>query len=1410
MKTKFMKIGIDVGSTTIKIIVLDDADRIAYKYYCRHNANIKNGFENGLRNVAIKFPEANFTVTITGSAGLGIAERTNIPFVQEIIASIRTMQRYFPHAQTMLDLGGEDAKMVLFNENGHPDIRMNSSCAGGTGAFIDQMASLLNVTIEQFCEEAMYYEKIYPIASRCGVFAKTDVQNLMSRNIAIPDIAASTLYAVALQSITALLRGSKVSPPILCIGGPLTFIPALREAFRTVLCLSEKDLLLPENSEYFPAWGAALHIESCATIFTVNELIKKYKDKSYTYRQCLPVLFESAEDYEKWKISRKIKSINFKPIEKQMQKKMQCFLGIDSGSTTTKIVIMDAEQNVIYHYYVNNDGNSLQKVIEGLNSFYYKANKQGINIQILSSTVTGYGEDLVRTALNLDFGIVETMAHLAAAQFIEPNVSFILDVGGQDIKSIFIQDGVISNIELNEACSSGCGSFLQSFASTINIDISDFSRTACIARHPSDLGSRCTVFMNSKIKQALKENADIADIMAGLAYSVVKNCLFKVLKISNLNTLGENIVVQGGTFKNDAVYRALELLSNKSITSTNYPELMGAFGAALYAYRKWKITGKESSFTGEKILKNINNISSSKIQCKGCANTCSIIKFKFENDNICYAGNKCEKIFCNSTKIETKGYNAFEKKNEILFDYVPKQSTIRIGIPRVLNMFENFPFWQTLFAGCGYEVILSPESTFKLYQKGAGNVMSDNICFPAKLVHGHIISLIDQKVNRIFYPLISKEHKEFKYSSNSYNCPIVSGYPEVIRSSIDPKGNFDISFDTPVIGFNDDKTLKKTCQRYFSELGINNKTFNIAFKNALMKRDETREQIIHFQKTILQKAILNNSIVFIVAGRPYHSDTYIHQKIGQILSDLGVCVLTDDVFRKESENGYNNLNIVSQWSYPNRVIQSAMQVAKLPQNIQMVQLNSFGCGPDSFLMDEATNILKNAGKNLCVIRIDEITSYGSIRLRLRSLVESLKYRQLKKINLQSYQGYTTSFTRRDRKKTILVPWFSDFLSPFIPSIGKLMNYNIVNLPCSDRASAEIGLRYGHNEVCYPSILVLGDIIKALQSGKYDLNNIVVSITQTGGQCRATNYISQIKNGLTRAGFSSIPIVALTVGRVFQNDQRSFKIPWLKLADISIYTVLYSDALQKMFSTTVIRETVKGESKRLFNFYIECGCKAIEKNDSKNLLNLLKQAVTDFNMISTTDMTFSKVGLLGEIFVKYNNYAQAYTSEWLRKQNMEVITPPLIDLFLQYFVNDRVNIENGIKNNSILKKISRPVFWTFINQRVQSIESIMHNFHYYYPTESIFVKASYASDIINLANQFGEGWTIAAEIALYSMHSINKIVCLQPFGCIANHIVARGIERRLKQFYPEIDILYLDIDPNIVEVNLHNRLHFIIE
>ena len=1415
------RIGIDAGSTTIKVIVVDHRDEVVYKSYRRHKTDIENVFREEVYRIAKGFPSAEFLVTMTGSAGMGVAERTGIAFVQEVVASIEIVNRIYPGTHTMIDIGGEDTKIVFFEDDRQPDIRMNGSCAGGTGAFIDQMADLMSISVDELGRLALEREKIYPIASRCGVFAKTDVQSLISRNIPVKDISASILHAVALQCITTLIKGCDVKGKVLCTGGPLTFIPALRNIFEELLDIADNELILPDYSEYFAAWGSALHYGNRQVPQNMEQIFEALNSSGDRKTSVLPPLFNDEKEYAEWLEDRKIKQL--KRADIGADREIDCFLGIDSGSTTTKIVVTDTEDNILFTFYSPNEGNPLKKAHEGLAAFYRETEEKKVRFRFLSSASTGYGEEIIKSAFGLDYGIVETMAHLTGAQYVDPDVSFVLDIGGQDMKSIFADKGTISRVELNEACSSGCGSFLQNFASTLNMSLAEFAHAACLAKFPGDLGSRCTVFMNSKIKQLLRENASFGDISAGLAYSVVKNCLFKVLKISNLNKLGNRIVVHGGTFRNDAVYRALELLSDKSISTTSDPELMGAFGAVLYAKRMWNINPHKTQFTGKKPLPDINNAYAGELQCKGCNNKCSVLRFKFANGNIYHAGNRCEKIFSNSKTILSKGINSFDIKNELLFERDASNrydirgtnegrsnNICKIGIPRVLNMFENYPFWHTLFIESGIEVILSPESATQLYLSGVGNVMSDNICFPAKLVHGHILKLAESCVDRIFYPMAVKDDKEHQYTNNSYNCPVVSGYPDVVRSSMDPSEKFGIPLDKPVVNFGNLKSLRKVCTGYLLSLGVEENVIGKAYKRAIAELYRVRDELRNRQIELLHSAISKKELLFVVAGRPYHADPLIHQKVGQILSDLGVHVLTDDVFRSGNGKEFKNLTIVSQWAYPNRVVQAAIEVAKLPQNIQLIQLNSFGCGPDSFFMEETGDILAKAGKNHTVLRVDEIASPGAIRLRVRSLIESLKaFNYTTHTCITPSKGYERIYSEEDRRRTILAPWFSDFISPFIPAIAEIAGYKLINLPPSSKSSAEAGLKYGHNEVCYPSTLVLGDIITALQSGEYDLKNVVVGITQTGGQCRATNYVSQIKTGLHGAGFDDIPVIVISTGEVYQNEQGAFRVPVLKLINILVYAILYADAIQQMYGSVVIREQKSGEARRLFDKYIEEGVEIVRKNNHKNLLELLEEAVSDFNAISVNEKKFMKIGLVGEIYVKYNNYGQADITEWIRSKNIEVVTPPVLDFVMQYFVNFEVNLLNGVKKDTLLKHYMNPIFNRYMNRRMANVEQILKRFHFYNPPESIYRKAEYAAEILDLSNQFGEGWQIAADVACFAQAGIDKVVCIQPFGCIANHIVGKGIEKRIKKLYPNINLLYLDVDDGTASVNLQNRLHFLI-
>lgn len=1408
------KIGVDAGSTTIKLVVLQaETNEMVYTSYKRHFADVRTCLESQLTDMVSQLGrDARYSIRLTGSAGIGLSERSGIAFIQEVIASSLAMKELDKSDFTLIDLGGEDAKMVFFRENVSPDIRMNGSCAGGTGAFIDQMATLLNIEPKQMSDVALNYKQLYPIASRCGVFAKTDIQNLLSRRLPLSDIAASIFNAVAMQTITTLARGADIITPVMCTGGPLTFLPALREAFVRVLGIKHSDLVLHPNAEITTARGAALSVDTSET-YLIDDIFERLsRETRDASEQYLSPLFVDEKEYEQWLNDLNVKHLEMREIKSDEH--YDAFLGIDSGSTTTKFIVTDIDGAILFKSYANNDGNPLLKVEEALRAFYYALDEVGATVKFLGSAVTGYGEDLIKAALNIDYGIVETMAHFKAALFVANDVSFILDIGGQDMKSIFIRNGAVSNIELNESCSSGCGSFLQGFAGMMNISLSEFAYKACMAKRPCDLGTRCTVFMNSKVKEALRQDTDPGDIAAGLAISVVKNCLFKVLKLQNLNRLGSTIVVQGGTFKNKAVLRALELLSGKSVHTTDSPELMGAYGAALYAIDQYKIDHIQSSFKGREVINTLANIETSLVQCKGCTNNCQVVKFRFPNGNISFAGNKCERVFHSKTRSEDVGHNQIEDKYKYIFsnNVENESSKIKIGIPRVLNMFENYPFWRTLFTSCGITPVLSDESTIQLFKQGIFSIMSDNICFPAKLTNGHIMNLVSKNVDRIFYPLVVKESKDHQRDTNCFNCPVVSGYPDVIRSAINPEVRYGILFDTPVVSFKDEKAVYDSCYNYLSSLGVKRQTIKGAVRKALEEKRKVKAHLIESERAILNNAITTGRMLFVMTGRPYHIDPLINQRVAQIVTDLGADIISDDVFREDKLECLE-MNYISQWTYPNRVVHAAHGVARLPYNVQLIQINSFGCGPDSFLMDEASNVLNAAGKNHTVIRVDEISSPGSVRLRLRSLIESLKQSYAKgyKAETTEYKALRNAFTEKEKnERTVVIPWFSDSLSPFFPAFFKRLGFNFMNLPKPNEESIQIGLQYGHNEVCYPATLVLGDIMKFLLDNRDNLDKYVVGITQTGGQCRATNYLALIKNAMITAGFSNVPVLSINTGTAYGNDQPAFKADWKLALALAYKVVQYSEMLATMFRSMVVREIVKGTSQALWDKYIRLGIEAIETKRDQVLLDLIEKAIDEFNAIEIKAEEPLSVGLIGEIYIKYNNFGQLGITQWLQQQGIEVIVPSLMSFLLQSFVNNKVNHNNNIERTTIIERTFTKGLQMYIESRDRRWEKLKEKFRFYRPEPNIFEIAKDASQVINLVNQFGEGWLIAGEVMELNRSGINKVVCLQPFGCIANHIVARGIENRLRKACPKMGMLFLDIDSSVAKVNLENRLHFLIE
>ncbi len=819
-----------------------------------------------------------------------------------------------------------------------------------------------------------------------------------------------------------------------------------------------------------------------------------------------------------------------------------------------------------------------------------------------------------------------------------------------------------------------------------------------------------------------------------------------------------------------------------------------------------------TSFIGLDNLETINSYQTKQLICKGCENNCVVTRFTFPNKSIFYSGNKCEKHFHNKGAVSEKGFSLYEYKLQLLFDRNTKakgNKRLTIGIPRVLNMYENFPFWCTLFTECGFDVELSSPSTMKIFEKGLGTVMSDSICFPAKLIHGHIFELSD-KVDRFFYPLVMFEKNDLHEAENAFNCPIVSSYSDVIKSAINTDRRFNKPLDAPVINFNNTKLLKRACYAYFKELGVKERIFNRAFEEAVTEQQVFKVNLKSKASEIIQNAVENNRIVVVLAGRPYHVDPLINQKTPEILTDLGVDVLTEDSIPEPIKLKLNELQIIPQWNYTNKIYNAAQWVAEQPENFQFVQFNSFGCGPDAIVVDECIDVLKERGKIHTIIRIDEITSTGSVRLRLRSLIESLKLRDNDDELLKKARKTTAIFEESDKHRLILGPYFADIYSDLIPALFACAGFRYENLPKPNKDSVQYGLKYSNNEICYPATLIVGDVIKALQSGKYDRNEVAVAITQTGGQCRASTYLSLIKKAMIAAGFEDIPVVAIgTAGKTI-NPQPGFSVDWKKVLPVTFNVILYCDSISKMYYSTVVREVKKGQSRELLEKYMKLASEPVAKNQIDLMLELLKKAVVEFNQIETIDKKLHRIGVVGEIYVKYNSFGHQYVVDWLIEQGVEVVVPPIVDFFVQELVNVQVNKKASLTERGFLESVYFAYLEILANRYISKYDKINSKFKHYAPFHKIRHAAESASKILNLVNQFGEGWLIPAEIATFAEEGINNVISLQPFGCIANHVVSKGVEKRIKDLFPKMNLLFLDFDDGASEVNIHNRLHFMVK
>ncbi len=1119
---RILNIGLDIGSTTVKLVAMDQRKKVLYQDYRRHYSDTKKTIIDLLNELLRKYPNLNYSIVLTGSGAIALAKYLKVSFVQEVIACKNAIEEYAPQTDVAIELGGEDAKIIYFDQT--IEQRMNGSCAGGTGAFLDQMAVLLNTTTEGLNDLALKGEKIYPIASRCGVFAKTDIQPLMNEGVRREDIALSIMQAVVNQTISGLACGKPIRGNVIFLGGPLNYLSALRKRFIETLNLREDEVIVPDDARLFVCTGAVLDCEARKTLneAQLRKMLVKIDRFHEVESTSLAPLFVDEDDYQTFLKRQEQYQVQTKSIEDYSG---DVFLGIDAGSTTAKLVAIDSKGNLLYQDYRSNQGTPVDTVKNMILDFYQVLPK---NTVIRSAGSTGYGELLMKTAFNLDISEIETMAHYQAANYFLPGVESIIDIGGQDMKYIKIKDGAIDSIMLNEACSSGCGSFIETLAKSLNMTVSDFVTFAIHSKAPIDLGSRCTVFMNSKIKQTQKEGRPLSDIFAGLSYSVVRNALQKVMKIRDNSTLGEKIVVQGGTFLNDAVLRSFELITGKEVVRPNIAGLMGAYGVALIAldnFSQYEDQDVKSSILSAQEIQNLV-MKTSHARCGKCENHCSLTINKFDN-KIFISGNRCERGSGNNGSINTLPNMVAWKYNR-LFDYTPLENAPRgdIGIPRVLNMYEDYPLWFTILTHLGFHVVLSDHSNHTLYEKGIESMPSESVCYPAKLVHGHIINLLEKGIQTIFYPCIMYEREEFSTSDNHFNCPIVQSYSEAIQLNVEDLEKKNITYLNPFLPLTEKGMLQRFLElEEFKPYHFSKKELKEAIHAGFVEQKHFKDEVRSKGEEFLEYVSNHHEKAIVLAGRPYHLDREVNHGIDTLINSLGLAVLTEDSICHLS-NIQSKLRVVDQWSYHSRVYHAADVVSQYPF-LELVNLNSFGCGLDAIVTDQAEEILKYNNRLYTTIKIDEINNLGAAKIRIRSLIASMNKR-MEEYSYQPYQYQKNYFKKQDRKHTILFPDMSAPHFRIFESMLQSEGYHAVWLSKTNDDRVETGLKYVNNDSCYPAILVTGQLIYELQSGKYDLDNTSVIITQTGGGCRATNYIGLIRKALRDAGLEKVSILSLNL------------------------------------------------------------------------------------------------------------------------------------------------------------------------------------------------------------------------------------------------------------------------------------------
>ena len=1392
------KLGIDIGSTTVKVSIIEDGGKLLFADYKRHFANIQETLADLLREGEEKLGALTVEPVITGSGGLTLSKHLGIPFVQEVVAVATSLKDYAPQTDVAIELGGEDAKIIYFT--GGIDQRMNGICAGGTGSFIDQMASLLQTDASGLNEYAKNYKAIYPIAARCGVFAKTDIQPLINEGATKEDLSASIFQAVVNQTISGLACGKPIRGNVAFLGGPLHFLPELRAAFIRTLNLGPDQIIAPDHSHLFAAIGAAMNSDPKTTA-SLHDLIERLSHgikMDFEVKRMEP-LFTDEADYEDFKTrhaSHNVKKADLATYEGN------CYLGIDAGSTTTKVALVGEDGSLLYRFYSNNNGSPLATAIRAMQEIHDQLPEKA---QIAYSCSTGYGEALLKSALMLDEGEVETISHYYAAAAFEPDVDCILDIGGQDMKCIKIKDGTVDSVQLNEACSSGCGSFIETFAKSLNYSVQDFAREALFAKNPTDLGTRCTVFMNSNVKQAQKEGASVADISAGLAYSVIKNALFKVIKITNASDLGKHVVVQGGTFYNDAVLRSFEKISGCEAVRPDIAGIMGAYGAALIARERYDASKTTTMLPIDKILSL--TYKTTMARCQGCTNHCVLTINRFDGGRQFVTGNRCERgLGGNKQKKDIP--NLFDYKYHRMFDYEPLTADLAprgtVGIPRVLNMYENYPFWAVFFKELGYRTVLSPKSTRQIYELGIESIPSESECYPAKLAHGHIEWLIRQGLTYIFYPCVPYERNETPEAGNHYNCPMVTSYAENIKNNVESLTDHKVHFRNPFMAFTNEEILtKRLVEEFTKDQAIPEKEIRAAAHKAWQELIASRQDMEKKGEEVIAWLKETGHHGIVLAGRPYHVDPEINHGIPELITSYGFAVLTED---SVSHLGRVDrpLIVTDQWMYPSRLYEAASYVKTQP-NLDLIQLNSFGCGLDAVTTDQVNDILTRSGKIYTLLKIDEVNNLGAARIRVRSLIAAIRVREMRHYHKPIVSSaYSRVYFTKEMKKnyTILCPQMSpihfDLIEPAVRSCG----YNLEVLQNSDRTAIDTGLKYVNNDACYPSLIVVGQIMDALLSGKYDLEHTAVIMSQTGGGCRASNYIGFIRRALERAGMPQIPVISLNANGMETNPGFKITLPLLTKA---MQAVVYGDLFMRVLYATRPYEAKAGSANALHEKWKAICIKSLQKHSLSmaEFNRNIRGIIHDFDELPRRDVQKPRVGIVGEILVKFSPLANNHVVELLEAEGAEAVMPDLLDFLLYCFYNSNFKADNlgGKRSTAHLCNMGISLLEYFRRTCRRELERSTH----FLPPARIQDLASMAKHYVSLGNQTGEGWFLTGEMLELIHSGTTNIICTQPFGCLPNHIVGKGVIKGLRASHPEANIIAVDYDPGASEVNQLNRI-----